>query len=189
MTHLLADDTVKAATRCWVEPVFVGLNLCPFAKREITKNRLRYSVTQVTSEELLRQALRAEIDLLDQQPQIETTLLIHPDVLTDFYDYNQFLDDADTLLAQLDRAGIYQIASFHPQYQYYGTAVTDVENYRNKSPYPMLHLIREESLATVIANYPNTEDIPETNIRRLKALGQRKMQSLRQSCLPKIKGL
>jgi len=160
----------------------VGLNLCPFAKRELVKNRVRFSVTEAATEEQLLVDLQAELELLNGNEAVETTLLIHPKTLQEFCDYNQFLSAADSLLAQMGLNGIYQIASFHPHYQFGGTEADDVENYTNRSPYPMLHLIREESLERGIVNYPDSDQIPERNIALLNSLGRDKMQALLQAC-------
>ncbi len=160
----------------------VGLNLCPFAKRELVQNRVRFSVTDAVTEEQLLADLQAELELLSSDEAVETTLLIHPNVLQDFYNYNQFLSRADSLLEQMGLVGVYQIASFHPDYQFGGTEPDDVENYTNRSPYPMLHLIREESLERAIANYPDSDLIPERNIALLKSLGRDKIQALFQAC-------
>ena len=166
----------------WVETMVIGLNLCPFAKRELVKNRVRFRVTESNTEEQLLSALQTELELLEKNPAIETTLLIHPMVLRNFFDYNQFLNSADSLLVRMKMEGIFQIASFHPDYQFGGIEFDDVENYTNRSPYPVLHLIREESLECVIADYPDHERISERNIQLLKSLGQNKMQDLLQSC-------
>lgn len=161
----------------------VGLNLCPFAKRELVKNRVRFVVTNATSEGPLLVALEDELELLSNKASVETTLLIHPDVLQDFYTYNQFLNSADALLQQMKLEGVYQIASFHPDYQFGGTEQDDVENYTNRSPYPMLHLIREESLERAIASYPDVDNIPERNKKLMESLGEIKMKELLGACL------
>jgi len=163
--------------------VVVGLNLCPFAKRELVKNRVRFVVTNATSEGPLLVALEDELELLSNKASVETTLLIHPDVLQDFYTYNQFLNSADALLQQMKLEGVYQIASFHPDYQFGGTEQDDVENYTNRSPYPMLHLIREESLERAIASYPDVDNIPERNKKLMESLGEIKMKELLGACL------
>ena len=168
--------------RKWVEDVVVGLNLCPFAKRELVRNRVRFTVTEADTEEQLLMDIQDELELLNSDESVETTLLIHPNVLQDFYDYNQFQNYIDSLLEQLDLNGVYQIASFHPDYQFGGTDPDDVENYTNRSPYPMLHLIREESLEQAVASYPDPDQIPERNIELLKSLGREKMQALLQAC-------
>ncbi len=160
----------------------VGLNLCPFAKREIVKNRVRYCVTKAATEEQLLLALQSELELLDGNPAIETTLLIHPLVLLDFFDYNQFLNAADSLLVRMKKEGIYQIASFHPHYQFGGTEPEDIENFTNKAPYPLLHLLREQSLERAIVDYSDHGNITERNIELLNKLGKDKMQALLQSC-------
>ena len=174
----LEQDKIIKPVRHWVETLVVGLNLCPFAKRELVNNRIRFSVSEATTEQQLLDDLQAELSLLTNDETIETTLLIHPRVLQDFYDYNEFLDYADGLLVQLNLEGIYQIASFHPDYQFADTQPDDVENYSNRSPYPLLHLIREQSLERAIANYPDSDLIPERNIELLKSLGKDKMKTL-----------
>lgn len=176
------DDKVIGAVRQWVDTVVVDLNLCPFAKRELLKNRVRFAATESTTEERLLTALEAELELLNDDSSIETTLLIHPQVLQDFDDYNQFLNFADGLLTQMKLEGVYQIASFHPHYQFGGTEPDDVENYTNRSPYPMLHLIREESLERAIADFPDVEQIPARNIELMNSLGKDKLQALMQAC-------
>lgn len=165
-----------------MEGVVVGLNLCPFAKRELVKNRVRFTVTEAATEEQLLMDLQDELELLNNDEAVETTLLIHPNVLQDFFEYNQFQNHVDSLLEQLELDGVYQIASFHPDYQFGGTEPDDVENYTNRSPYPMLHLIREESLERAVADYPGPDQIPERNIELLKDLGRDKMQALLQAC-------
>jgi hypothetical protein len=168
--------------RHWVETVVVGLNLCPFARRELVNGRVRFSVSEAETEEQLLADLQAELELLNNDEAVETTLLIHPGVLQDFFDYNQFLNYVDRLLMQMELEGVYQVASFHPDYQFSGTRPDDVENYTNRSPYPMLHLIREDSLERAIASYPDPDRIPERNIELLESLGRDKMQALLQAC-------
>lgn len=177
------DEQVVLAVRNWVEVLVVGMNLCPFAKRELVKNRVRFVTTAAITEEQLLLVLRAELERLNAEPEIETTLMIHPDVLQDFYDFNDFLHDADSLLVEMELEGIYQIASFHPDYQFGGTSPSDAENYTNRSPYPVLHLLREDSLERVIADYPNVDDIPQRNIELMNELGREKLQALLKSCL------
>lgn len=174
----LEHDKIIKPVRHWVETLVVGFNLCPFAKRELVNNRIRFSISEATTEQQLLNDLQTELSLLTHDETIETTLLIHPQVLQDFYDYNEFLDYADGLLVQMDLEGIYQIASFHPDYQFADTEADDVENYSNRSPYPLLHLIREQSLERAIANYPNSDLIPERNVELLKSLGKDKMEAL-----------
>ena len=154
------------------------MNLCPFAGRELVRNRVRFVVTESNTEEQLLAALATELSLLNADAAMETTLLIHPDVLQDFFDYNQFLDNADRMLVQMGLEGDLQIASFHPDYQFAGTAADDAENYTNRSPYPMLHILREESLARSIAAYPDVEQIPVRNMEQMNNLGRENLQAL-----------
>ena len=177
------DEEIILAVRQWVETFVVGMNLCPFAKRELVKNRVRFVTTAATTAEQLLQVLQTELELLNADPSVETTLLIHPAVLQDFYDFNDFLGFADSLLVDMELEGIYQVASFHPDYQFGGTRSGDAENYTNRAPYPVLHLLREESLERVIADYPDVDDIPERNIELMNSLGQDKLQALLKSCL------
>lgn len=178
----MENKTVIESVKTWVETLVVGLNLCPFAKGVLVANEVRFSVTEATTEEQLLAALQAEIELLDRNSSIETSLLIHPAVLQDFYDYNQFLEYADGLLIEMEREGVYQIASFHPDYQFGGTEHDDAENFTNRSPYPMLHLIREASLEQAVADYPDADKIPERNIALAQRLGRDKLQAMLQAC-------
>ncbi|HUX82538.1 MAG TPA: DUF1415 domain-containing protein [Halothiobacillus sp.] len=178
-------NPIIATVRNWVETLVVGLNLCPFAKRELVKDRVRFFVSDAVDEEQLLVDLENELTLLSQNDAIETTLLIHPGVLQDFFDFNQFLTRAETRLRQLKLKGVFQIASFHPEYQFGGTEPDDTENYTNKSPYPVLHLIREASLDQAIANYPDADLIPERNIELLEEMGRDRMRMLLQGCFLK----
>ena len=177
------ENQIVSATRKWVEDVVVGYNLCPFAKRELVKNRVRFTVTDANNEDDLLQALHGELQRLEDEPEIETTLLIHPGVLQDFYAYNEFLDAADALLAYLELEGVYQIASFHPDYQFAETEPGAAENYTNRSPYPMLHLLREASLEAAIDSHPDVDGIPDRNIALMNELGAEKMRSILSNCL------
>ena len=181
VNELAKDESIILAVRQWVDTLVVGMNLCPFAKRELVKDRVRFISTEVTTEEELLVLLQAELELLNSDPSIETTLLIHPEVLQDFYDFNDFLNFTDHLLVEMDLEGVYQIASFHPDYQFGGTEPEDAENYTNRSPYPVLHLIREESLERAIASYPDVNEIPERNIALMNELGSEKLQQLLKS--------
>jgi len=178
----LEHSKIVTAVRHWVDTLVVGLNLCPFAKRELVKDRVRFTVTDATTEEQLLVAIQEELNLLDSDDAIETTLLIHPGVLQDFFDYNQFLNYTDGLLVEMGFEGVFQIASFHPDYQFGGTEPDDAENYTNRSPYPLLHLIREESLEQAIANYPNADQIPDRNIALMESMGQDQLKRLLQAC-------
>ena len=164
---------VLSHTQNWLEKAVIGLNLCPFAKAVHVKKQIRYAVSDATEARALHADLLKEIELLlEANPeQIETTLLIHPHALNDFLDFNDFLDVADALLVDLNADGILQIASFHPQFQFFGTKSDDIENYTNRSPYPILHLIRESSIEQAVDSYPDTDEIYEKNITTLQRLG------------------
>jgi hypothetical protein len=178
----MESEAIASVVRRWVEELVVGLNLCPFAGQELNRNRVRFVVTEAATEEQLLAGLATELALLSDDASVETTLLIHPDVLQDFFDYNQFLDTAERLLVHLEMEGVYQVASFHPDYQFAGTAVDDAENFTNRSPYPLLHILREESLALRIAAYPDVDKIPVRNVEKMKSLGREKLQSILQGC-------
>jgi len=179
---VVEHDSIIGPVRYWVESVVVELNLCPFARRELVQNRVRFSVSEAANQGQLLVDLENELALLNNDKTLETSLLIHPGVLQDFLDYNQFLDEVDQLLVRTELDGVFQVASFHPDYQFAGTRPDDVENYTNRSPYPMLHLIREDSLERAIAGYPDSEQIPARNIEKLESLGLEKMKALLRAC-------
>lgn len=168
----VAPDPV-AVTRRWIERAVIGLNLCPFAKAVYVKEQVRFVLSDATTPEALLEQLAEELVLLrDTDPaQIDTTLIIHPEVLTDFLDYNDFLDNADAAIEALDLQGILQVASFHPDYQFAGAAPDDISHYTNRSPYPTLHLLREDSVERVVAAFPDPDVIVERNIQTLDRLG------------------
>ena len=173
----MQKNEIVEDVRRWLESFIIELNLCPFAKRELVKDRIRFSVSLTESSEQLLAVLLEELQLLESNSDVETTLLIHPNVLQKFDDYNQFLDLADALIVQEGFAGIFQIASFHPQYRFAET-VDDAENFSNRSPYPLLHVLREASVEREVASYPDIATIPQQNIRLLRKLGVAKLQSL-----------
>jgi uncharacterized protein len=160
-------------TRAWVDHAVIGLNLCPFAKAVQAKNQVRYVVSETHDEEALLGQLREEmLRLAAAAPsEVDTTLLIHPWVLNDFIDFNDFLGLAEDALEDLELEGVLQVASFHPQYQFEGTDPDDVTNATNRSPYPTLHLLREESVDRAVAAFPQAEAIFEKNLRTLEDLG------------------
>ncbi len=174
------QKVVIARTVVWLERAVIGLNLCPFAKAEHLHGRIHYDVSDAKDGHQLMLDLGKSLELLLNQPpeKIETLLLIHPLVFEDFLDYNDFLVDAEDLLAKLNLEGVIQIASFHPQYQFEGTEQGDIENYTNRSPYPMLHLLREESLERAVESVPDTTAIFERNIDTMKKLGLKRWQEL-----------
>ena len=161
----MGETEIIASTRKWVEDVVVGYNLCPFAKRELVRNRVRFVVSEAETEDELLQALHSELQRLEEEPD------------------NEFLDAADGLLSYLDMEGVYQIASFHPDYQFEGTEPDAAENYTNRSPFPMLHLLREASLEAAINSYPDVDAIPQRNIELMEKLGAERMRKILVSCV------
>ena len=174
----MSSETIIRTTKNWLEKVVIGLNLCPFAKKELVKDRIRFAVSDSKTDEELLMELNSELEFIFANDDVETTLLIMSNHLKDFYDYNQFLDLADALIEQMDFLGEFQIASFHPDYQFAETEIDDVENYTNRSPYPILHILREASLEKVIESYPDVEKIPESNIALLREMGLGKITGL-----------
>ena len=178
-----SETKIVAQTRAWIESVIVGLNFCPFARRELQRNSIRYQVvTQQDSENCL-QALVDELVLLDKNTAIETTLLIYPQVFVEFYEFLDFLEMANTLLKEQGFEGVFQLASFHPDYCFADALSDDAANYTNRSPYPMLHIIREASIERALRSYPQPEQIPERNIELARQKGVDVMQALRDSCM------
>jgi hypothetical protein len=163
-----------AATRLWLERAVIGLNLCPFAKAVQAKGQVRFVLSDDEAPGALLETLGAELLLLRDAPpeDIDTTLIVHPRVLVDFLDYNDFLEQADALVAELGLEGVLQVASFHPDYQFAGTAPDDVENFTNRSPYPTLHLLREDSVARAVEAFPDPDAIVERNVETLRRLGR-----------------
>jgi len=173
-------DEIIAATRTWLETAVIGLNLCPFAKAVHVQNRIRYCVSNAqTTAELLEDLAKELRALHAADPnECETTLLIHPYVLTDFIEYSLFLRTAEATVSKLGFAPEFQLASFHPQYQFSDAGPDDIENYTNRSPYPTLHLLRESSIARAVAAFPDAADIYEKNMDTLRRLGHTGWQRL-----------
>jgi len=167
MDQQIIDDV----NQC-LDEVVIGLNLCPFAARPRRENRVRIAISHATDEEGLLNDLQAELERLSNTPTeaLETTLLAIPDMLEDFEQYNNFLDAVDLWVEQFGWEGELQVASFHPRYQFADTDPDDPGNLTNRSPWPLLHIIREESLEQAIEHYPDVDGIPEHNIKRMNAL-------------------
>ena len=166
------SDAIEA-TRRWLERAVIGLNLCPFAKAVHVRGQIRWVLSDATTPEALLETLGEELLWLRDASaeEVDTTLLIHPQVLTDFLDYNDFLETADALVESLGLDGVLQVASFHPDYQFAGSAPDDVENFTNRSPYPTLHLLREGSVSRAVEAFPDAEVIVERNVETLRKLG------------------
>lgn len=170
-------------TRSWIREVVIGLQFCPFAAQPFYQEKVRYIVTQPSSPQSVMEAVIKEAYHLDQEKETETTLIILPEGFTDFLDYLDMLDLCEQLLIEQGYEGIYQIASFHPAYQFADTDLDDPANFTNRSPYPMLHLIREDSITKVLESYPDPEHIPERNRTVARSKGLVAMMALRESCM------
>lgn len=177
-------ELALAETRAWVERAVIGLQLCPFARAPQATGRVRYALSEASDAEALLADLVAELGRLGAESSegIETTLLVHPHVLNDFDDYNEFLSRADEALVAVDLEGVIQIASFHPDYRFAGSAPDDISNATNRSPHPTLHLLREASVERAVAAFPEASSIFETNIRTLRALGPQGWAQLQAQC-------
>ncbi|HAS6684781.1 TPA: DUF1415 family protein [Vibrio parahaemolyticus] len=164
----------------WLNDVVIGLNLCPFAAKPQRNKQIKIFVSKATQEEaLLEDILLQLIELSTTEPeQLETTLVVVPNMLQDFWDYNFCIDWVEGLIKQQDWEGIFQVATFHPDYCFGGAAPEDDENLTNRSPYPIFHLIREESMEKVLKHYPAPESIPDTNIARVSALSEEERKKL-----------
>ena len=165
---VVIEDTVR-----WLEKAVIGLNLCPFAKGVHVKGQIHYAVSNASDAEGVAEALHQELEGLAEAnaEKRDTTLLILPHALQDFLDFNDFLEIADAMIEELDLGGILQVASFHPQFQFDGTDVDDVTNCTNRSPYPILHLLREDSIDKAVEVFPEAESIFERNMETLESIG------------------
>jgi hypothetical protein len=171
------ERAVIDGTRRWIDSMVVGLNLCPFARRVFKADLVRYVVSDARDETALLEDLAGELEALASSPRsvAETTLLIHPAALRSFLDYNDFLGPAERLVGRLGLRGTIQIASFHPDYQFAGAGPDAVENYTNRSPHPMLHLLREESVTEVASDPDELAEIPRRNAETLSRLGRERI--------------
>jgi hypothetical protein len=185
----LTEKQIIAYTSAWVEQVVIGLNLCPFAKPVHTKGQIDYFLSHARDETTLAADLRLAMQrLIASTPDsMDTCLLIHPWVLSDFFDYNNFLNIADEILDELELIGVLQIASFHPHYQFAGTTEDDVTNCTNRSPFPMLHLLREESLDKATAALPDANVIVDRNLNTMITLGHEGWNRLQSQLKQSIK--
>ena len=173
-------------TRRWMERAVIGLNLCPFAKAVVNKGQVRMVLSEARDEEALLAELGEELVRLRDTPaaEVDTTLIVHPQVLGDFLDYNEFLDTADALVEELGLEGVLQVASFHPQYQFADSAPDDIANFTNRSPWPTLHLLREDSVSRAVEAFPDPDAIVERNVETLQKLGHAGWRELLQGTDP-----
>jgi len=174
---------VEAGVRRWLERAVIGLNLCPFAKAVYVRDQVRIVVNDASTARALLEELGEEMALLRDTPaeQTDTTLLVHPHVLGDFLDYNDFLDQVDALVEALGLDGVLQVASFHPDYRFADSDADDIENFSNRSPFPTLHLLREDSIDRAVEAYPDPDAIVERNYATLRQLGHEGWRRLFQS--------
>ncbi len=167
-----ASAHIEKVTKQWLEEAVIGLNLCPFARREYDANRIRFVVCENSKAEEMLLDFAAELERLERDPSVETTLLIFAKGLEDFYDFLDLLEMAHGWLDDQSLEGVYQLASFHPHYQFEGTSKRDPSNYTNRSPWPVIHLLREASVERAVAAHPDTAQIPERNVALAREKGE-----------------
>ena len=176
---MMQDEQVLAAVTSWLKEVVIGHNFCPFAGPVWQQQNVRLSVSSAASEEAVLNDLLLQIRALEGDKQVETTLLIVPHLFAQFADFNQFLQSADELLNLLQLEGVFQIASFHPDYTFAGVAIDDATNYTNRAPYPILHVLREASVEKAVAQYPQVDEIPARNIAHIEQLSDSDLHRLK----------
>lgn len=189
-TFPLSDEAITALTVRWLERAVIGLNLCPFAKAVHVKQQIHYRVSRATEAHEVLLQIEEELKALhaEDPEERDTTLLMVPDGFADFLDFNDFLHDADRVLASLGLEGELQIASFHPQFQFAGTSADDITNYTNRAPFPTFHLIREDSIARAVEAFPQAEMIFEKNIETLEGMGHAGWKALELDVEPTLNG-
>lgn len=171
-------ETIIKTTKLWIEKIVIALNLCPFAAKPFNEGRIRYFVERSSKPDPIFEHIHAIFQELDENQTIETAFLILPHCTPHFIDYLNLLDDAEQKLKTWGYEGTYQLAGFHPCYQFSGTSKGDIENHTNRSPYVMIHILREASLEKALQSFPHPESIPEQNIDTLKKLGFDKLNQL-----------
>lgn len=179
---MVDPETAVAATRCWVENVVIRMNLCPFARPVFEADKIRFAVSHATHAERALSDFATEFRRLDNEKAIETTLFVMPEGFAGFDEYLDLLELAEALLNDLGYEGVYQVASFHPEYRFQGSGADDPANYTNRSPYPMLHLIREESLERALTGYPDLAEIPVRNEKLTRNIGLAGMRNKLDAC-------
>ena len=183
----MTDEQALAQTQKWLQDVVIGCNFCPFAGRELLNNTIRYTVVRGDDLETCLENLKAECERLTNDAAVETSLLIFPDGFSDFEEYLDLVDLAERLVVMENYEGVFQVASFHPEYVFGGSPINDPANYTNRSMFPMLHILREDSVTRAVEKYPNVDDIPTQNIRFAQAKGLAYMQQLRAACAMEIR--
>jgi hypothetical protein len=170
------EGTIEKQVKEWIQEFVIGFNLCPFARKEFDQGNIRFKVSDTHSNEDLLAALACELELLEANTEIETSIVIIRSHLMEFPDYCDFIELANSLLFELGLDGIFQIAGFHPEYQFAGTQAAAAENYTNRSPSPLLHILREDSVENAVENHPNAANIPAKNIERMNEIGAEKLR-------------
>lgn len=177
------QEQIIQQTKKWINEVVIGCNFCPFAAKEVKQDKVKYVVVDDQSDQNILDKLIEECKVLDEDTAIETTLLIITGPFGDFDEYLDLVDAAEKAIKQNNYEGIYQVASFHPDYCFADADEDDAANYTNRSPYPMLHLLREESIEKALERFPDPETIPEKNIFFARSKGLAYMQALKDACL------
>ncbi|MGK0375112.1 MAG: hypothetical protein ACJA2E_001588 [Arenicella sp.] len=178
----LNSKDVEKQVENWLTSIVINLNLCPFAQREYRKKSIRFKTSFAETEQDIIADLIVELSLLNKQQELETSLLILPSGLAEFEYFNDFIGIAESLLDEMNLDGVLQIASFHPQYRFAGTTPDDAENFTNRAPYPMLHILRESSLDWAVDNHPDSNQIPLDNIALMNKLGAEHMRKMLAQC-------
>jgi len=178
MKNKSKQEAIISKTKSWVERVVIGCNFCPFAGKAFIEKKIHFELVQANSIKLQLESVLLELQRLDERSDLETTLILFLDKFSDFESYLDFLSLAEGLLAAHDYEGVYQIASFHPEYIFAGSDEDDPANYTNRSPYPMIHLLREESVSKAVDLYPDVDGIPERNIAFARNKGLEAMKKL-----------
>lgn len=176
------SEKIIEQTKKWIQDVIIGCNFCPFAAKVVKQNQVHYAVDESSSLAVCVTGFIKELELLDNDASIETSFVIYPNLFQLFSDYLHFISIAENSIVQKGYEGIYQVASFHPLYQFEGSDLTDAANFTNRSMYPMLHLLREKSVEKALQNYKNPDEIPERNIEFARKKGLVYMQMLRDAC-------
>ena len=173
-----AISLVEQHVRAWLESFVVGLNLCPFARPVVASDALRITVFESDELQQVAETFMAELDLIQQSPESEiaTSLLVLPNALNDFEEYLSFIENAEALIEEMDLAGIIQLASFHPDYQFSGEPAESASHFTNRSPYPVIHFLREEMMERVLEDFPEPEAIPQRNIQTLEDIGRAEIE-------------
>jgi uncharacterized protein len=175
----------KDAVSQWLEQIVIGLNFCPFARQPFMDNAVRIVPVDDEISAALLTALKLELEYLTAHPEVETTLVVLTRALDDFMQYNDFIHQVEDWLWQNDYEGIYQVASFHPDYCFADVPATDAGNFTNRAPYPLLHILREDRLEEMLQRYPNSDEIPDNNVRFLKHQSLQKLQTLFAYLIPR----